>query len=123
MITEKRRLGDLGENLTCRYLKKHGYKILSLHYQKRIGEIDIVAQDRDNTLVFVEVKTRTSKDFGPAQEAVNPLKQRKLIKTAQCYILENYKFEIPWRIDVIAVDLNNKERVGHIRHFKNAVGE
>lgn len=123
MVTEKRRLGDLGEELAIRYLKKHNYKILGTKWQKRIGEIDIVAQDQNKTLVFIEVKTRKSASFGPPQEAVNPLKQRKLIKTAQYYILENYKHDVPWRIDVIAVDLDSKKQVGHIRHFKNAVGE
>jgi len=123
MVHEKRKLGNLGEELAIKYLKKHNYKILALNWQKRIGEIDIVAQDQDKTMVFVEVKTRKNTSFGPPQEAVNPLKQRKLIKTAQYYILENHKRDLPWRIDVIAVDLDNKEQIGHIRHFKNAVGE
>jgi putative endonuclease len=123
MVTEKRRLGDLGEELAVRYLKKHHYKILTQHYQKKIGEIDIVAQNKDKTIIFIEVKTRTNQDFGSPQEAVNPLKQHKLIKTAQYYILENHKQDIPWRIDVIAVDLDSKKQIAHIRHFKNAVGE
>ena len=123
MVHEKRKLGNLGEELAIKYLRKHNYKILTLNWQKRIGEIDIVAQDQDKTVVFVEVKTRKSASFGPGQEAVNSLKQHKLIKTAQYYILENYNFEVPWRIDVIAVDLDSKNQIGHIKHFKNAVGE
>ena len=123
MVTEKRRLGNLGEKLALQYLKKHHYKILTLNYQKRTGEIDIVAQDKDKTVVFVEVKTRRSLRFGLPQESVNFLKQHKLIKTAQYYILENYKQSIPWRIDVISIDLDDKKQTGHLKHFKNVISE
>lgn len=123
MVHEKKKLGNLGEELAILYLKKHQYKILAYHWQKRIGEIDIVAQDEDKTIVFVEVKTRTSQEFGLPEEAVNFLKQHKLIKTAQYYILENYNFEVPWRIDVITLELDLSRRLGHVKHFKNVVGE
>ena len=122
-MLEKKKLGNLGEELATQYLKNHQYKILACKWQKRTGEIDIIARDQDKTIVFVEVKTRTSDNFGSAQEAVNFLKQRKLIKTAQYYILENYKFEVPWRIDVITLELDSEKRLAHVRHFKNAIEE
>src|ERR1051325_7728398 len=65
------RLGSGGENLACRFLKKHGYKILYRNFKGRTGgEIDVVCRDRD-TLVFVEVKTRTREDFGRPLRAGN----------------------------------------------------
>lgn len=123
MSLEKKKLGNLGEKLAIQYLQKQKYKILAQHWQKKIGEIDIIAQDKDKTIVFVEVKTRTSCDFGPACEAVDFIKQRKLIKTAQYYLLENNKSDLPWRIDVLTLELDFDKDMAHIRHFKNAVGE
>src|SRR6266446_6198986 len=72
------RLGARGEELAARYLRRHGFKILYRNFRGRQGgEIDLVCRDRD-TLVFVEVKTRTSEDFGRPLEAVNRPKQRRI---------------------------------------------
>src|SRR2546423_5431237 len=74
------RLGTRGENLACRFLKKHGYKILYRNFRGRTGgEIDVVCRDRD-TLVFVEVKTRTREDFGRPLDAVNREKRNRIAR-------------------------------------------
>jgi len=73
---EKKELGKKGEEVAIRFLKKSGYRILSRNYVCKLGEIDVIAKEKD-TLVFVEVKTRTSTTFGPPQLAVNPTKQRR----------------------------------------------
>src|SRR3982074_3542808 len=76
------RLGARGENLACRFLRRNGYKILYRNFRGRTGgEIDVVCRDRD-TLVFVEVKTRTHEDFGRPIEAVNQKKQKRISRSA-----------------------------------------
>lgn len=124
MPTEKRKFGDVGEKIACYFLEQKGYSILEKNYQKRIGEIDIIAKFNDR-LHFVEVKTRTnfsSHKFGAPQEAVNYYKQKRLIKTALFYLLENkYSDNINWQIDVIAIIVNKDKKTAKINHIKNAV--
>lgn len=99
----KRAIGDIAEEQACKYLTKHGYKILARNYQIRGGEIDIVASDH-NELVFVEVKFRTSDSFGTAREAIAYHKLQSLIKTARFYVSEYYSRDIGYRIDLLAID-------------------
>lgn len=122
MHLSKKDLGNKGEEIAVKYLRKNKYKIVTWHYQKRIGEIDIIAFDPQNTLVFFEVKTRTSHHFGSGAESVNWVKQKKLIKTVYFYLLENHLQNQNFRIDVITVDLDPKTYQSKITHYKNAVG-
>lgn len=119
----KKELGNKGEDIAVKYLRKNKYKILTRHYQKRIGEIDIIAFDPQETLVFFEVKTRTSSQFGSGADAVNWVKRKRLIKTAYFYLLENHFQNQNFRIDVITVDLNSETHQNKITHYKNAVEE
>src|SRR4051812_15601992 len=74
------RLGTRGENLACRFLKKNGCKILYRNFKGRTGgEIDVVCRDRD-TLVFVEVKTRTSEDFGRPLETIDRDQRNRIVR-------------------------------------------
>jgi putative endonuclease len=123
MFFSKKELGNRGEEIAAQYLRKNKYKVVARHYQKRIGEIDIIAFDPQNTLVFFEVKTRTSHQFGSGAESVNWFKQRKLVKTAYFYLLENHLQNQNFRIDVITVDLDPKTNQSKITHYKNAIGE
>ncbi len=125
MITQKREFGDLGEKITREYLKKQGYQIIDQNYSKRWGEIDLIAESPEKDLVFVEIKTRERKNspsvFLP-EDSVNFFKQRKLVKTARTFLYENkYSDDTPWRIDVIAVEIDKISRKAQIRHIKNAV--
>ncbi len=123
MPLSKKDLGNQGEEIAIKYLCKNKYKIIKRHYQKRVGEIDVIAFDPQNVLVFFEVKTRTSHQFGTGAESVNWTKQRRLIKTAYFYLLENRLQNQNFRIDVIAIDLDRKTRQNKIIHYRNAVGE
>ena len=78
---EKKDLGKKGEEAALRFLKRKGYRIIERNYVCKMGEMDIIAKEKD-ALVFVEVKTRTSTNFGPPQLAVNASKQRQLSKVA-----------------------------------------
>ena len=95
-------LGISGENLACDALSRQGYAILARRYRTRVGEIDIVARDGP-TLVFVEVKTRTSEDFGVPAEAVTRRKQRRIATMARWYLSEHRLHGRLCRFDVVTV--------------------
>ena len=98
-------LGARGEDLAVKYLKKKGYKVIERNYRCQRGEIDLVARQGD-TLVFVEIKSRSSSGFGLPQEAVDRFKQDKLIEVARAYLAERRLTEdISMRFDVVAVQL------------------
>lgn len=115
----------LGEDKACEYLKKIGFKVIERNFRKGYGEIDIVALDPSDpsgqVLVFVEVKTRTSNQFGTPLEAITYWKLRSLIKTAQYYKMTHRNLPDSLRIDAIAVILNGKE-VQSIEITKNISG-
>lgn len=111
-------LGKEGEDLAAKLLKKDGYKIKERNYRSPAGEIDIIATDGD-TLVFVEVKTRSNKSFGRPEEAVNVRKQQQIIKAAMHYLQQSVKLEErPARFDVVSVSAEEKAMSGNI--IKNA---
>ncbi|OGQ03913.1 MAG: YraN family protein [Deltaproteobacteria bacterium RBG_19FT_COMBO_46_12] len=93
--------------MAFRFLKKRGYRIVEKNYVCKMGEMDIVAREKD-TLVFVEVKTRTSTFFGPPQLAVNSSKQRQLSKVALNYLNEKRLKDVKARFDVVAILLRQK---------------
>jgi putative endonuclease len=95
------KLGEKGEGLAVKYLKKKGYKIITQNYKTRIGEIDIIAREGD-TLVFVEVKTRESIAYGKPFEAVDYFKKRKIANVALLY-LKKLKEIPPCRFDVVSI--------------------
>ncbi len=109
----KKLLGKKGENLVVKYLKKQGVKILKRNYRTPFGEADIIALDGEE-VAFVEVKTRTTDDYGAPAEAVGTDKQRRYVKIAQCYWLEQGK-EPNARFDVAQVWADGK-----IEYIKNA---
>jgi len=114
-MTEKRKIGDIGEDAAVKFLEDKGYKILKRNFYCRVGEIDIIAVDGEET-VFIEVKTRKSDAFGTAAEFVTHQKQQRIIKTALYYIGGS---DIPLRFDVIEVYHQNSE-VTRINHIENA---
>ena len=103
--------GGYGEDLACEYLQKQGYKILEKNFRIRGGEIDIVAKDGDY-LVFVEVKTRYSHEYGLPVESMTPWKIKHLLKTAQFYILKIGWGNGPYRLDFISVDFADQPAGG-----------
>lgn len=102
MTFESKQLGAKSEDRAAQLLMEKGMKILARNFRCPLGEIDLVAQDGP-TLVFVEVKSRRSLDFGPASLAVNWRKQKKLAQLAQFFIKQNKLFNVPCRFDVISI--------------------
>lgn len=108
-----------GEEIATNYLKKLGYKIIDRNFRARNTEIDIVAT-KDNVLVFVEVKTRTSEKFGTPLESINYFKLKSLIKAAEHYKISHKNLPEALRIDAISVDLSSKDP--KIEHIQNISG-
>lgn len=97
------------------YIINKGYKIVELNYKNKIGEIDIIARDK-NVLVFIEVKTRSNTNFGYAYEAVNYKKQRKIINVSNVYIKYKNIKNIQFRYDIIEVYLAKSININHIEN-------
>lgn len=117
----KHDLGKRGEELAVRYLRSHGYRILTRNFRSKFGEIDIIGLD-GKTLVFIEVKTRWSKKFGPPEEAVTPWKLKSIIKTTSYFKMLHPELPELLRIDVVALSLSPGGEVGEIKLLKNVTG-
>ncbi len=103
------RRGASGEKLACRFLRRHGYKVLYRNFRGRTGgEIDIVCRDGD-TLVFVEVKTRSREDFGRPFEAVRRDQQKRISRGALAWLRMLDNPDILFRFDVVEVMLREDE--------------
>lgn len=102
MESAKDEFGRWGETLAARFLKQAGYRILARNVVTPVGELDIVAREGEE-LVFVEVKTRTSGEFGGPLGAVGPAKRRKIIQSARSYLARHRMDECPCRFDVVGV--------------------
>lgn len=105
-------LGKIGEEKAARYLVSIGFSLLSRNFRTPHGEIDIIARDQ-NTLVFVEVKTRSNTAFGTPEDSINKRKINHLIKSGQYYCATHNSQEQDIRIDVLTVTPDE------IEHFKN----
>lgn len=103
-------LGKRGENISVKFLKKQGYKIIKRNYRCSLGEIDIVAKDK-NILCFVEVKTRETEEYGLPEEAIDWRKQKKLAKVALIYLKEKKIYKQDLRFDVVSVYPNHIELI------------
>ena len=114
-MTEKRKIGDKGEEIISNFLIKKDYKILDRNYRKTYGEIDIIAL-KDNIVCFVEVKARKSVKYGYPREAVNFYKQQRIIKASQSYLMENKLNNYIIRFDVAEVFTESRK----INYIENA---
>lgn len=114
-----KKIGDFGENEACKYLESRGITVLKRNFYERGGEIDIIAKD-GGTIVFAEVKTRISKEYGTPAEFVDYKKQEKIVKTAVSYLGTD---DADMRFDVIEVMYKPQGEgflVTEINHIKDA---
>lgn len=138
---DRKKLGGLGEKIAEDFLRKKGYKILAKNYSSNLvsgpqrGEIDLVAKIGE-VICFVEVKTllapleRSSPLIGfsgdgfLAEDKVDWLKQRKLVKTAEAWLAKNrIPSDSPWQIDVVTVQVEPAGKKARVRHFRNAAAD
>jgi putative endonuclease len=110
-------LGKFGEESAIDLLKTNGYRILARNYKTKLGEIDIIARDKD-TVCFIEVKTRHSDRFGLPQEAISRSKQRHIAKVALVFLKENNLLDKRARFDVISI--MHSEDTSKLDLIKNA---
>lgn len=113
MQNNSQKQGSMGEKLAKDHLLKQGYEILELNWRFKKYEVDIISK-KDQTIVFVEVKTRKSNTFGEPELFVTRQKQNFLIAAANQYIIQN-NIELESRFDIIAIlQLNNNHTVKHL---------
>jgi putative endonuclease len=135
--SEKQKIGKLGEELAKKYLIKHSYTILAENYTKKYGEIDLIAQ-KDNKIHFIEVKSITTNEtcqnvsyetspnvtrdtYDPLQN-VHPMKLKRLSRVIQVYLLnKNVTRDTLWQFDVITVKINQKDKIGTVKHIKDII--
>ena len=108
-MAEHNELGKLGEELAIEFLRKNGYEILETNWTFQKAEIDIIAK-KENILAIVEVKTRSSIEFGLPQDFVKPKKIQLLVKAVDAYVIEK-DMDIDVRFDIIAIHKEGKSFV------------
>jgi putative endonuclease len=133
--TEKRKIGDIGENIACRFLMKRGLEIMERNYLKKWGEIDIIAK-KGEKLHFIEVKSVTrslslnvsceTDDYRP-EDNIHPWKLKRLSRVIQTYLLgyrpafaKSYS-EVNWQFDVITVYLDLKTRQAKVNWIEDVI--
>ena len=127
MRTEKRKTGDVGEEIACKFLTKHRFEIVERNYLKKWGEIDVIAR-KSGRHHFIEVKTvirdlsviRETSDHWRAEDNIHPGKLKRLSRTIQTYLLEK-EYEGDWQFDVITVALDPKSHKAKVLHMKDVV--
>lgn len=120
MTNARQRLGKMGEAMAARHLEDLGYQIRERNWRCARGEIDLVAEAGE-VLVFVEVKTRRGSGYGSPEEGVTPRKAKRLIELGQQYVYGHDLDDVEWRIDLVAVELDQAGKLLRCEHIPNAV--
>jgi putative endonuclease len=121
MAGQKQSLGRWGEERAADFLKEKGYEILDRNIRTEYGEIDLLAR-QGTTLVFVEVKARSTQAYGHPEESVSSLKQQHMADAAESYLQSHPVHDGDWRVDVIAVT-RRQGQAPEILHVENALAE
>jgi len=127
MFLQKNELGRIGEHLARNFLAKKGYQIIDRNFRLRNGEIDIIAIEnpkdlKNRTLVFFEVKTRTTEEFGTPLQAITYFKMKALVRSAQVYKASHNNLPEAMRVDAIAVIVMPNGEFVSIEQTKNISG-
>jgi len=120
--TRRKETGALGEKIAQDFLKKRGYRIVETNYRCRRGEIDIVARKKD-CLVFIEVRTKRSLEFGSPEESITAAKMSRMRASAAYYRQSHERLPESWRIDLVAVELDETGKPRRVELIEGAVGE
>ncbi len=117
---KRRETGALGEKIASEFLGENGYEIIETNYRCSEGEVDIIARQQD-TLVFIEVRTRRSQSFGSPEESITLAKKERLRTLAERYGQEHQSLPLNWRIDVVAIQMDKGNKIKRIEIIENAV--
>lgn len=115
-MAQHNELGKKGEQLAVDFLLEHGYEILERNCRFAKAEVDIIAK-KESLLAIIEVKTRSTNDFGNPEEFVKPKQIQRLVNAVDTYIIEN-ELEVEARFDIISIVKNGKNF--HVEHLQNA---
>ncbi len=118
MITYQKEIGNRGERLAADYLNQQGYQLLDQKFTAPYGELDLVALESD-MVVFVEVKTRTSESFGMPESGITPAKLERIEKAGLVWLQGHPEMPDDWRIDVIAIQIDQHNNILDLQHFIN----
>lgn len=113
----KGKIGKLGEKKAVDYLRKK-FNIIATNYRTKVGEIDIIAK-KGETIIFIEVKSRTSDLKGKPYEAVTSSKIKHLQRAINYYLSQNKLYPSSWRIDVVSIEFASNLTVKKLQHFEN----
>ena len=116
-MTYQQQIGRKGENIAADYLTNKGYRLLEQNYHTRYGELDLV-MSHGGMIVFVEVKTRTSRTFGAPETSITPTKLEHLINAGLLWLQEHPEAPDDWRIDVVSIFLSRQTNSPEIQHFR-----
>ncbi|HEY65687.1 MAG TPA: YraN family protein [Caldilineae bacterium] len=119
MSDARRGLGQAGETLAARELARLGLRVIARNWRCAEGEIDLIALDGD-CLVIVEVRTRRGRAYGTPEESITLAKRARLINLARLYVAET-GWRGPWRIDLVAVELDRAGRLLRVTHLPSAI--
>jgi len=128
--TEKRKLGDIGENIACDFLKSRGFEIIERNYLRKWGEIDIVTR-KSNLIHFIEVKSvtharPTEQSFGRGtseyrpEDNMHPWKLKRLSRAMQTYLLDK-KLDCDWQLDLVTVKIDQQNRKARVEIIENVI--
>ena len=118
--TSKRKLGDIGENIACDFLKRRGFELIERNYLRKWGELDIIVK-KAGIIHFVEVKTVTHVTSGyRAEDNMHPWKLKRLARTMQTYLLHK-KLDCDWQLDLITVKMDMSTRKAKVEVMENIV--
>lgn len=120
MTRYNQRFGGWGEQTAAQYLEQRGYRIVARNYRTPYGELDLVVE-KEGQLVFVEVKTRSSQEFGMPEDAITEKKRAHILQSAFHYIQENGLEESEWRVDVISIIRAAGQSEPEVTWFENAL--
>jgi|SRR3989344_9397646 len=125
MPSPKRKIGDIGEDVVCKYLETKGFRVIERNYLRKWGEIDIIAE-KGNLLSFIEVKSVSresgSRETYRPEENVHPAKLKRLHRTIQTYLLDHKVPEsMEWRIDIACVYLDFSTRKAKVEMLENII--
>ena len=120
MQNSKQLLGATGEEIAVDYLISQGYVVFDRNWRSKSGEIDIIASEKFNSqdeLIFIEVKTRSSRDYGDPIEAISATKYLRMYRLALEWLSENSASREAWRLDVISIVISRAQKI-EIDHLK-----
>lgn len=112
-------MGRWGEKVAAIHLEAKGYEIVDRNWRCPQGEIDLIGR-AGSELIFIEVKTRYGREMGYPEEGLTQAKGKKLVELAQLYLANN-EMEVDWRIDLVAVELDESGKLIRCEHIPNAI--